>query len=217
MLHRFTLQQKKVTVSLVGAGGNGSHMAFGLAKLHLALVALGHPGLRVAIVDPDTVSTSNVIRQLFMPQEVGRNKAICLAQRLNLLYALDFHAYPVTAASAHHVLRSTDLIIGAVDNAKARASIKRAYQRGPSYWLDLGNRSSDGQFILGHRYRSGNFLPSVADLYPEICRPSPDDDDTPSCSIAESLSRQELFINPSLTQAALNLLWRLLRPAIISA
>lgn len=213
MIHQSLLPlNRRVSMTLFGAGGNGSQMAFGVARLHLAMRALGHPGIHLFIVDPDTVSPSNIVRQLFMPQDVNKNKALVLAHRLNMLYALDFDGLPVTARDAGPSVRQTDLLIGAVDNAKARAQIKALYKKSAAtYWLDLGNRASDGQYILGCRNKSGNWLPSVAELFPAIVRKAPGDDETPSCSIAESLSRQELFINTTVSNHALNLLWRLLR------
>lgn len=46
--HRFfiptTLLERPVTVWLLGAGGTGSELLDGLARLHAALLALGHPG-----------------------------------------------------------------------------------------------------------------------------------------------------------------------------
>lgn len=213
MMHRSILPLDRViSITVVGVGGNGSHMAFGLARLHLALKALGHPGLSVTLVDPDEVSESNVVRQLFMPQELGCNKALAMAQRLNVIYGLSFEAVPTTASIAQEFLRNSSIIIGCVDNAKGRAQIRSVYKKTyNTYWLDLGNRNSDGQYILGCNQKTDAWLPSVVDYYPTIVRKSKDDDETPSCSIAESLGRQELFVNQAVTVHALNLLWRLFR------
>ena len=45
-----------VTVSVIGAGGTGSQVVTGLARMSVALQALGHPGLHVTVFDPDTVT-----------------------------------------------------------------------------------------------------------------------------------------------------------------
>lgn len=46
----------RVKVHLVGAGGNGAQMAACLARLDVAMRALGHPhGLHVTAFDPDRV------------------------------------------------------------------------------------------------------------------------------------------------------------------
>jgi len=49
-------------------------------------------------------------------------------------------------------------------------------------------------------------LPTVAELFPEIAVPSAKDDNQPSCSAAEALTRQERFINQNLAYQALGIL-----------
>ena len=52
----------------------------GLPYLHQALLAFGHPGgLAVTLIDPDTVSETNCVRQPFCRTEIGCLKAIVLA------------------------------------------------------------------------------------------------------------------------------------------
>ena len=60
-----------VTVFVIGAGGTGSQVATGLARMSVALQALGHPGLHVTVFDPDTVTEANIGRQLFSGSELG--------------------------------------------------------------------------------------------------------------------------------------------------
>ena len=64
-----------VTVFVIGAGGTGSQVITNLARMSMALQALGHPGLHVTVFDPDTVSQANIGRQLFSEAELGLNKA----------------------------------------------------------------------------------------------------------------------------------------------
>ena len=48
------LLQRRVRVHLVGVGGNGAQMAARLARLDVAMRALGHPaGLHVTAFDSD--------------------------------------------------------------------------------------------------------------------------------------------------------------------
>src|SRR5208337_2236257 len=89
------------------------------------------------------------------------------------------------------------------------------------YWLDLGNNASSGQFILGQPKNSPNRnkkdrLPTVTELYPEIAASDARDDDQPSCSAAEALTRQEPFINQNLAYQALGMLTQLLRHGFVS-
>ena len=74
-----------VTVFVIGAGGTGSQVVTGLARMGMALQALGHPGLHVTVFDPDTVTEANIGRQLFSEAETGLNKAVALVTRINRL------------------------------------------------------------------------------------------------------------------------------------
>lgn len=71
------LLEGRVKIHLVGVGGNGAQMAACLARLDIAMKALGHPhGLHVTAYDADRVSEANVGRQLYSPADIGRHKAI---------------------------------------------------------------------------------------------------------------------------------------------
>jgi PRTRC genetic system ThiF family protein len=61
-------------------------------------------------------------------------------------------------------------------------------------------------------------LPTVADLLPEAVDDKLDaTDDQPSCSLAEALEKQSLFINRAMALHGLNLLWKLFRTARLEA
>lgn len=82
-----------VTINLIGAGGTGSVMFGYLVKIDHCLRALGHPGLYVQLFDGDSVSPSNIGRQLFADAEVGQNKAVCLINRANRFSGTNWRAY----------------------------------------------------------------------------------------------------------------------------
>lgn len=218
------LLTRKVSLHLVGAGGSGSQVLSGLARLHLSMLSLGHPGgLDVTVYDPDTVSASNVGRQLFYQSDVGLNKAIVLVHRLNVAFGLNWKARPERyCRDIPRGYHTPDILVSCVDTAAARREINQmldgTYQR--IYWLDLGNSSATGQVVLGEPRQSGKRtkrtkkdwrLPTVVELFPELLDPTIPEDDTPSCSLAEALERQELFVCQSMATNALQMLWILLR------
>ena len=214
------LLTRAVKVVLVGAGGTGSHVLRRLANIHLAMVELGHPaGLDVIVVDPDTVSKTNVGRQNFYPSDVGQSKAALLVHRCNMMMQTQWAALQERVTKDGR-FSDPDIVIGCVDNRKGRAAILKSlsnsvYSR-PAYYLDIGNREHDGQVILGevisNRVKLETRLPHVADLFPEIVDESLDEkDETPSCSLAEALEKQSLFINDTMANAACNMLWELFR------
>jgi len=214
------LLTKPVKILLVGAGGTGSRMLEKLVCLHKALKAKGHPhGFDVVVVDPDTVSPANIGRQAFYPGDVGAYKADILVTRANMALEDAVWSSCVAKLDTQSNLFGYDIVIGAVDNRAARLGILRGLENtmsGLRYWMDMGNRRADGQVVLGQvssRRKVGEDklrLPHVGELYPELIDPAfEDSDDTPSCSLAESLEKQSLFINPTLADFAGNLLWNL--------
>jgi PRTRC genetic system ThiF family protein len=232
-IHRIhpELLQRQVRALVVGCGGTGSAIVAGLPYLHQSLMAHGHPGgLHVTVMDGDTISPANCVRQPFARAEVGLNKAIVLVNRLNLFWGLKWEAVPVHLKPGTFISRSysgddlrAHIVVGCVDTRAARATIRDAVSRWStvSYWLDIGNNADSGQFILGEplnerNRRSRPRLRTAGELFPEIVDPAFDHDGEPSCSAAAALERQEPFINSTLAQHALALLARLFRYGEIS-
>jgi PRTRC genetic system ThiF family protein len=162
------------------------------------------------------------VRQPFSQSEIGLYKSVVLTNRLNLFWGLDWEGIPERLDPKRR-LDGVDVVIGCVDTRKARAAIARCAGDWSEvdYWLDLGNNADTGQFVLGeplnrrnrrHRLR----LRTGSELFPEVTQPDLDRDGLPSCSAAEALDRQELFVNPTLANHALALLARLFRYGTIS-
>src|ERR1022692_2579865 len=166
------LLERPIRILVVGCGGNGSAIVSGLPYLHQAMLAFGHPGgLQVTLIDPDTVSETNCVRQAFCRTEIGFPKAIVLAHRINLFWGLTWQGM--------------------------QAQIQQIAKNGVNQ---------------KKKYR----LPSVTELFPEIAALGVKDDDQPSCSAAEALTRQEPFINQNLAYLALGMLTQLLRHGSVS-
>ena len=209
----------RVKVHLVGAGGNGAQMAACLARLDVAMRALGHPhGLHVTAFDPDRVSEANVGRQLYSRSDIGRHKAIVTIHRLNQFYGLDWLAEPHTYEAAMRdkmSYDSADLLISCVDTRSARrelhARVFHPYSH-YGYWLDLGNTESTAQVVLGQGAGRGGGegrvrLPCITELFPELLDESVPDDNQPSCSVRMSLAMQGLFVNDIAVRFAAQLLY----------
>lgn len=210
------LEGRPITVVLVGCGGNGAQLLMGLASLDTALRAISSRSLEVTVVDDDVVTEANLGRQPFYRCDLGNSKARTLTERINIAHGLAWRAVHGRAPVDTGV--NFDLVITAVDTASARRAIGAAIAADdapPRYWLDLGNRATDGQFVLGYTGRgerkpTGPRLRTVLEHFPELADESLPDDDAPSCSVAEALERQSLFINRTLASHALALLFDLL-------
>ena len=86
-LPRDLLGQRAVRVLVVGAGGTGSAIVMGLPYLDQAMRVWGRSsGLEVVMMDADTVSETNCVRQPFSISDIGQNKATVLINRINLFW-----------------------------------------------------------------------------------------------------------------------------------
>ncbi len=195
-------------------------MLSGLAKLHYVMRATGHPeGLHVVVIDGDKVSPSNIGRQPFCQTDVGHYKSLALCQRYNLHYGLRWEAYPTYMEDAQILLnRDIDILITCVDRASVRVDLANIYRDSErernTLWLDCGNGSTAAQVVLGHATKydpeeGGIRLPNVFDLYPELA--TVNDDNEPSCSVAEALRHQDLMVNRFTADCAIQILNGLFR------
>jgi PRTRC genetic system ThiF family protein len=217
------VENRRVRVLVVGAGGTGSAVVMGLPYLDQAMRAWGHRGgLDVSMMDADAVSETNCVRQPFSLSDVGLNKATVLINRINLFWGTSWKAYPIhldkRSLRRNHEA-NPDIVIGCVDTRAARATIEGAVRTTfnmTTYWLDLGNNAASGQYVLGQplnarNHRKAERLRTVSELYPEIVDGDAGEDPLPSCSAVEALDRQEPFINQTLASGALAMLARLFR------
>jgi PRTRC genetic system ThiF family protein len=215
------IENRRIRVLVIGAGGTGSAIVMGLPYLDQAMRAWGHSGgLDVWMMDADTVTETNCVRQPFSFSDIGLNKATVLINRINLFWGTEWKALPIHLDKRARINDiHPDLVIGCVDTRAARASIDEALRSSinrATYWLDLGNNAASGQFILGQplnarNHRKAERLRTVSELYPEIVDTKAGEDPLPSCSAIEALDRQEPFINQTLATSALAMLARLFR------
>lgn len=229
--------QHPVTVNLIGAGGTGSQVLTCLARLDVTLRALGHPGLFVTLYDPDIVTDANIGRQLFGSSDLGLNKAQCLITRVNNFFGNDWKAVPDIFPTVLKDARRDDMAnitVTCTDNIKSRldlwnvlkavpASNYRDYET-PLYWMDFGNTQNTGQVVLGtipkkmkqpasELYKTVDSL-KVITRFVKYARVK-ETDSGPSCSLAEALEKQDLFINSTLAQLGCNILWKMFRNGML--
>jgi PRTRC genetic system ThiF family protein len=217
------LENRRVRVLVVGAGGTGSAIVMGLPYLDQAMRAWGHRGgLDVSVMDADVVTETNCIRQPFSISDIGLNKATVLINRINMFWGTQWKALPVhldKRIQSRSSEPSPDIVIGCVDTRAARVAIESAVRTTfnmTMYWLDVGNNAASGQYVLGQplnarNHRKAERLRTVSELYPEIVDVKAGEDPLPSCSAIEALDRQEPFINQTLASSALAMLARLFR------
>jgi PRTRC genetic system ThiF family protein len=231
--------QNPITVTQIGSGGTGSSMITELAKINHCLIALGHAGLQVTLWDDDVVTEANRGRQLFAASEVGLCKSVARVNNVNRFFGTNWKAreekftYNPKAYIKDEMV--TNLYVSCVDSVKARFEIgsflagisdyRSINRERPLYWLDLGNSRYTGQAILStvsevmqpnsKLYKTVSKLPMVTDEYKGLLEKEAETEtDEPSCSTAEALEKQDLFINPTVANMGGSLLWGLFRNAM---
>lgn len=235
--HNYVLHPTNpLIVNVIGAGGTGSHMMQALARLNHSLIALGHPGLMIYLYDDDKVTVANLGRQLFSQCDIGQYKAAVLVNRINRSIGASFKAMPFRYCMKKKKRLAYDgaahITISCVDTVDARFDIAAILQQlgseesasKPLYWLDLGNSKSSGQVLLStigkiqqpnsRKFETVAELPFITDQYKNLLQQPAEADNTPSCSLAEALNKQDLFINSSLANMASSLLWGLFREGL---
>lgn len=226
-----------ITVNVLGAGGTGSKVCELLAGMHTALRAFNHPGLQVRLFDRKDVREANLGRQLYFRAEIGRPKAHVLIDRLNRQHGTRWQGFNINYCRDtiyQHSARSANIFISCVDTVAARFElaailselVKENRHSGayPYYWLDFGNQTHTGQAILAtpapHKQARSKacqpvaYLPPVTEQYAQLLQEAATTEtDTPSCSAAQALNSQDLFINGTLAVAGMRLLYDMLRQA----
>ena len=237
--------QHPITINLIGCGGTGSQVLNSLARTNSALLALGHPGLFVRAIDPDRVSEANMGRQLFSPADVDFHKCTVLIGRINRYFGTDWEAIPlyynlsteikaanltiscVDSGAARKEIKA--VLTGVVDKINEIRKLRSRYSiepyNMPYYWMDYGNMMDRGQVVIGtvssiqqpkeSEFRCVSKLPTIDKLHPEIFKDLKKDDQGPSCSLAEALGKQDLFINTNLANMGMAILWKMFREARI--
>lgn len=226
-----------VTIHVAGAGGTGSQVITNLARMNVALQALGHPGLHVTVFDPDIITEANIGRQLFSETELGQGKATAAVTRVNRFFGTTWTAencrYPVRKTQENRDDRTRP---GQISSSPARtipahrlelwrflkkyreASVNN--ERAVYYWMDFGNAQTTGQVFIGtvrnkiRQPASKEFMPvpGMNVITEEVNYSTIEEKDSgPSCSLAEALERQDLYINSILAQVGCDILWKMFK------
>jgi PRTRC genetic system ThiF family protein len=222
-----------VTVNLIGAGGTGSKVLTALMEMNYSLTALGHAGLSVRLWDDDIITYANLGRQRFAHSEIGLYKSVALINRTNRFTGTNWKAETVkferdgfgklpANSKAVIYISCTDSVNSRFETADIlKSGNSKNHRDEPKYWMDFGNSQSTGQVVLStvgeipqpksEKFETVECLPFVTEEFGELLNQSKQQNDTPSCSLAEALDKQDLFINSALAQMGCSLLWNMFR------
>ena len=166
--HGKDLQQKftNSTVAICGLGGLGSNIAVSLARAGIG---------KLILVDFDKVDISNLHRQQYKADQIGRFKTEALAENLREIapyIQVETHAVAVTEENFEALLSEADLICEAFDRAEAKAMLVNGvleklhtkYLIAASGMAGLGSANSiQTRRITNRFYLCGDGISDVAD------------------------------------------------------
>jgi len=120
----------KAYVGVAGCGGLGSNCAAALARAGVG---------RLLVADFDLVSESNLDRQFFFRDQVGRPKALALAENLRRIdpgVRVESRVARIGPAEALEFFSGCDAVVEAFDEAEAKAMlVETVLCRLPGTWL----------------------------------------------------------------------------------
>jgi len=114
---------RRSSVGIAGAGGLGSTVAVALARAGVG---------RLVIADFDRVEASNLNRQQYFVDQVGRVKVEALKEnllRINPFSVYETHEARVTRRNAAAIFKAVDVLVEAFDKAEAKQMLIEACLR----------------------------------------------------------------------------------------
>lgn len=215
-MNSFTLPDnwlgRRLKVAVLGAGGTGYYVATNLLMLERVLKNV-HPDsafAKIDLFDPKDVAAPNLARTGYVEGEIGYNKAVVLASRLNM--ALGYHVFNAVPEKADpQKLVGYDIIITATDNLESRMHVANIQSN--ALWLDTGVDEATASAVLG-QLGVDKTLPNSADLFPKV--PDEEQHQASSCDMQTSLSKQSFGVNQAIAGHAVNLLAQLMLDGSIS-
>lgn len=180
-----------VKIIVLGAGGTGGYVI-----PHLYRIAFARKGIvRIIVCDGDIVEQKNLVRQNFVEQDIGRNKAQVLAERYSQAFGIECEyrssfvedeaelrelVCPDFYSTPRNDIPETQrvILLGCVDNNKSRQMCHNVFRDIPNLiYIDSGNDEFTGQVVCGVRQNGHTTYKPVCSLYPELLK---DEDKFPS-------------------------------------
>lgn len=222
---KFSLM-RPVKVVMLGAGGTGGHIAPHLYRL---LYALDRP-VRFIICDGDVVEEKNLVRQNFIPADLGENKAKVLAERYASVFGMETEYVPEFIENEERLRRLLEpgafrmgynwndpvfqeqvILIGAVDNNRSRQLCHSVfYQMRELVYIDSGNGEYTGQVVCGIRSGGRTLYRPIGKVYPDVLKEKDKFPTELSCADASLSAPQSIAANITAATAVVDMIYNIL-------
>lgn len=213
-----------VKVIVIGAGGTGGYV---IPHLYRIGYATERP-LRIVVCDGDIVENKNLIRQNFIQQDIGRNKAQVQAERYSAAFGIECEYLssfietekellslikPDFIAKPHSNIPESQqvILLGCVDNNKSRQLCHRVFnQQKNLIYIDSGNGEHTGQVVCGIRQNGRTVQKPVGSLYPDVLKGEDKFPSELSCAERTVSAPQSVTANLTAATAMVSFLYNLL-------
>lgn len=214
-----------VKIVVIGAGGTGGYL---IPHLYRIAFADKKRKYRIIVCDGDIVEPKNLIRQNFVKQDIGRNKAAVLAERYAGAFGIECEYVPeyieseerlkalvrpdFTKAYWNRVPETQRVIlIGCVDNNKSRALYHKVFNVTDNLiYIDSGNGEHTGQVVCGVRQSGRTVYKPVGSLYPDVLKAEDKLPTELSCAERAESAPQSVTANLTAATAITSFLYDLL-------
>lgn len=220
---KFSLS-RPIKIIMLGAGGTGGYAAPHIYRL---LHVLDRP-VRFIIADGDVIEDKNLVRQNFVSNDLGENKAKTLAERYASAFGMEIEYIPEFIENEERLIelilpytnsypRSTNyvseivILIGAVDNNRSRRLCHTVFSRMKELiYIDSGNGEHTGQVVCGVRRCGRTYYKPIGDVYPDVLADSDKFPSELSCAEAAVSAPQSITANIMAATAIVSYVYNIL-------
>ena len=161
---------KDRVVGIAGCGGLGSNCAVALARVGVGCLV---------VADFDNVEVSNLNRQFFFADQVGKAKVLALKENINRidpLIKVETHEIRLTEDNIPGIYKDCDVIVEAFDGAEMKQMIiETVLGKMPGHYLvcgsglaGWGDNDSISKTVSGMLYIFGDGSIEVSENYPPL-------------------------------------------------
>lgn len=123
----FSEKLRNAVVGIAGCGGLGSNVAMALTRAGIG---------KLVIADFDCVVLSNLNRQFFFVDDIGKSKAEALSRnlkRINPYIEIEINIVKITPENLKSLFEKTDIIVEAFDDAYEKSILINAFLEEKSF------------------------------------------------------------------------------------
>ena len=165
------IDNRKFSLIVIGSGGTGSYFLKEFSRFYQQRRDIFNS---MCIFDGDIVEDKNLMRQSFLPEDVGFNKASVMASVLNDAFDLNWTAYARYVTKAEEIKaafspNTIPVIVGCVDNHACRLVCEEIFGTHEScVYIDSANEFSSGEVVVAIKDKGRILGPVRSSYFPEI-------------------------------------------------